>query len=266
VLNLKTMFGRGSAPQLIAATSRVVGQGRMLADAIGQTALPRAAEALAKRIETRRSELLESEEMLGAWERPWLATSPELQQRLNLTRADDRYETAITVGKACEASKPEKWCRALLSIVLATKAGSVVEMGTNLGISGLYIAAGLKVNGHGRLLTMEGAPSKAALAAQGFVDEQMPAEVVVGDFAQTLNSTLARAGRVDLGFIDGFHDGEATIRYHQAFKHVAGPGGVLVYDDINWSDGMKRAWDTIRRDPDVGYVLDYASIGVVGLS
>jgi predicted O-methyltransferase YrrM len=238
----------------------------MLADAIGETALPPAAERLAKRIEARRSELLKSDEMLGAWERPWLATSRELQKRLNLTGADDRYETAITVRKACEASKPEKWCRALLSIVLATRAGSVVEMGTNLGLSGLYIAAGLKVNGNGRLLTMEGAPSKAVLASQGFEAEQMPAEVVVGDFAQTLNGTLARAGRVDLAFIDGFHEGEATIRYHQAFKRAAAPGAVLVYDDIDWSDGMKRAWETIRRDPDVGYVLDYGSIGVVGLS
>jgi hypothetical protein len=29
-------------------------------------------------------------------------------------------------------------------------------------------------------------------------------------------------------------------------------------------DGMKQAWETIRNDPDVGYVLDYGAIGVVG--
>lgn len=91
-------------------------------------------------------------------------------------------------------------------------------------------------------------------------------EVVVGDFAHTLDDTLRRAGQVDLAFIDGFHDGKATIGYHAAFKEAAAPGAVLIYDDINWSDGMTRAWDAIRQDGEVQYVLDYGAMGVVGLS
>jgi hypothetical protein len=184
--------------------------------------------------------------------------------RLKLDGIDDRYETAITVAKAYEASKPEKWCRALLSLILAVEPASVVEMGTNLGISGLYIAAGLKVNGRGTLLTMEGAPSKAVVAASGFEQFAMPADVVVGDFATRSTRRCARgSGRP--GIRRWLSQGAATVRYHEAFKRSASPDAVLVYDDINWSDGMKHAWKTISSDPDVAYVLDYAAIGVVGL-
>lgn len=265
MLNLRRLFRGNEAPRPNAGASRIVGAGKDLQEAIAQKTLPRGAEACALVIEERRVELLASQEMLGAWERPWLATSPELRERLKLDQVDDRYETAITIGKACEASKPEKWCRALLSLVLATKPDSVVEMGTNIGISGLYIAAGLKVNGRGTLLTMEGAPSKAVVAANGFEQLQMPAGVVVGDFADTFDATLDRAGRVDLAFVDGFHEGAATVRYHHMLKRAASPGAVLVYDDINWSEGMKQAWESIRNDPDIGYVLDYGAIGIVGL-
>jgi predicted O-methyltransferase YrrM len=262
-LDLGWLLGRGPEPDL--ESSRLSPRGRRVAAAIARRRLPPPAEAYAARIEAVRAELSGSADMLGAWDRPWLARSPELRARLKLDQADDRFESSIPVRTACEASKPPKWCRALMAMVLDAKPAVGVEMGTNLGISGLYIAAGMTVNGQGKLITMEGAPSKAAVAAGLFERLAVPAEVVVGDFADTLAAVLAQAQGVGFAFIDGFHEGAATVRYHEAFKGVARQGAILVYDDINWSEGMKDAWATIRTDPEVGFALDYGAIGVCGL-
>jgi predicted O-methyltransferase YrrM len=227
--------------------------------------LPDEAKQFAARIEQIRSEMAASSEMLEAWDRPWLATSPELQARLGLTHADDRFGTTVTVKDACKASKPAEWCRVLLSIVLKKKPRTIVEMGTNIGISGLYLGAGLALNGFGRLITMEGAPSKAALACRHFERLKIPAKSVVGAFSDTLGPVLEENKPIDLAFVDGFHEKDATIHYHEQIKRVAAPGAVLVYDDINWSDGMRVAWETIMRDSDVRFALNYGSIGICGV-
>lgn len=268
MFGLKRLLGGSSdkAPTLAASRSRMSERGEALAAAISKAAtLPPESERLASEIEAIRRELKGSHEQLGAWERPWLAHSPELQARLNLEASDDRYETSISVAKAADASKSPASCRALMALVLHAKPQSVIEMGTNLGVSGLYIAAALKVNGAGRLVTLEGAPSKAKIAAGLFERLGLPGEVVVGDFAQTLAPAIERTRPVDLAFIDGFHEGTATVDYHRAFKADAAPGAILAYDDINWSDGMKRAWFEIVADRDVEFALDYDGFGVAGL-
>lgn len=137
-------------------------------------------------------------------------------------------------------------------------------MGTNVGISGGYIAAALKLNGDGGVLkTLEGSPSKAALATDNLRSMQLGGHsiVVVGDFEQTFGQVLNEVPAVDLAFIDGFHDGPATIGYHQQIKPRLSRGAVLVYDDIEWSDGMKYAWATIRQDPDVQAAVNVRGVG-----
>ncbi|WGF88260.1 O-methyltransferase [Marinivivus vitaminiproducens] len=214
------------------------------------------------RIEELREEMNASEEMLEAWDRPWLDESPEIREKLSIG-ASTRYETAISKAKACKASKSGRACRLLFALVRHTHPESVVEMGTNVGISGLYIAAALECNGSGRLVTMEGAPSKAALARDNFARAGLADRmtVVVGDFNDTLDGVIAAARPVDMAFIDGFHDGPATLRYHAMIKANAAQDAVLVYDDIRWSKGMQAAWQTLAAEPDTGTVIDLGPVG-----
>lgn len=214
------------------------------------------------RIEAIRQHLLASEERLASWERPWLAHSPELQARLRLRPDAGSYETSVTIADACKASKPPSSCRLLLALTRQLRPRSVVEMGTNIGISGVYIAAGLELNGSGRLVTLEGAPSKAALAEAKFRELGLRAEIVIGDFALTLRPALEELATVELAFIDGFHEGTATLRYHSILKQYAPDGAVLAYDDIRWSKGMARAWQQIQNDSDVELALDLGDIGL----
>ncbi|HEU4429213.1 MAG TPA: class I SAM-dependent methyltransferase, partial [Myxococcota bacterium] len=83
------------------------------------------------------------------------------------------------------------------------RARCVVEFGTSFGISTLYLAAGVRDSGGGRVIGSELAPSKRAralahLAEAGLADF---AEVRLGNALETLARDLD--GPIDLLFLDG---------------------------------------------------------------
>jgi predicted O-methyltransferase YrrM len=92
-----------------------------------------------------------------------------------------------------------------LLYMLARSAGAktIVEFGTSFGISTLHLAAALRDNGGGRLITCEFEPSKAAraranLTAGGLIDL---VEIREGDALETLSVDLPQT--IDLVLLDG---------------------------------------------------------------
>jgi predicted O-methyltransferase YrrM len=91
----------------------------------------------------------------------------------------------------------------LYMLVRGAKARSIVEFGTSFGISTLHLAAALRDNGGGRLITTEFEPSKVArarenLTAGGLIDL---VEIREGDALQTLKAGLPDT--IDLLLLDG---------------------------------------------------------------
>lgn len=93
----------------------------------------------------------------------------------------------------------------LLLYMLARSCGArtIVEFGTSFGVSTLHLAAALRDNGGGRLITSEFEPSKVArarenLTAGGLIDL---VEIREGDALQTLSIDLPE--QIDLVFLDG---------------------------------------------------------------
>lgn len=91
----------------------------------------------------------------------------------------------------------------LYMLARARRATSIIEFGASFGISTLHLAAALKDNGGGHLITTEFEPSKAAtlrktLAESGLADL---VELREGDALQTLASDLPDA--IDLVLLDG---------------------------------------------------------------
>lgn len=85
----------------------------------------------------------------------------------------------------------------------ACKACSIVEFGTSFGISTLHLAAALRDNGGGRLISTEFEPSKIAqaqdnIAAAGLSDL---VEIRAGDALQSLSTDLP--DHIDLVLLDG---------------------------------------------------------------
>jgi predicted O-methyltransferase YrrM len=123
----------------------------------------------------------------------------------------------------------------VLLYMLARGAGArtIVEFGTSFGISTLHLAAALKDNGGGRLITCEFEPSKAAraranLKAGGVLDL---VEIREGDALQTLSVDLPET--IDLLLLDG-----AKSLYPDILSLVESrlrPGAFIVADNADYS-------------------------------
>ncbi|WP_427183376.1 O-methyltransferase [Bordetella bronchialis] len=121
----------------------------------------------------------------------------------------------------------------LYMLARATRARSIVEFGTSFGISTLHLAAALRDNGGGRLITSEFEPSKVARArdnlAAGGLDELV--EIRVGDALKTLSVDLPAS--IDLLLLDG-----AKALYGDILAMLESrlrPGALIVADNADYS-------------------------------
>lgn len=171
--------------------------------------------------------------------------------------------TQAFVGDVCRiASNPPVSSMLLFHIVRKFKPTRCVEMGTSLGISGAYIGSALKINGHGRLVTLEAAESIATIAQDNFCKLGLNnIDLKIGQFSQTLIPTLEEMKPVDFIFVDGHHDEAATMKYFDVIQPFLCAKAIMVFDDINWSDGMKRAWHYVANST-ISYNLRYLGVAL----
>jgi predicted O-methyltransferase YrrM len=136
----------------------------------------------------------------------------------------------------------------LYMLARSSRARDIVEFGTSFGISTLHLAAALRDNGGGRLITTEFEPSKVArarenLTAGGVIDL---VEIREGDALKTLSADLPAT--IDFLLLDG-----AKALYPDVLALVEDrlcPGALLVADDADVSpEYLARV-----RSPAKGYV------------
>ena len=128
--------------------------------------------------------------------------------------------------------------RLLYMLARATGARSIVEFGTSFGISTLHLAAGLRDNGGGRLITTEFESSKAARARENFVAGELAdlIELREGDALQTLAHDLPE--RIDLVLLDGAKDLYPAVL--ALLEERLAPGALLVADNADSSPEYLR--------------------------
>jgi predicted O-methyltransferase YrrM len=135
----------------------------------------------------------------------------------------------------------------LYMLARSTNARTIVEYGTSFGISTLYLAAALRDNGGGHLITSEFEPSKVARAREhltegGVIDL---VEIRQGDALKTLSVDLPET--VDLLLLDGAKSlyGEILSLVESRLK----PGALIIADNADHSpEYLKRV-----RSSDSGY-------------
>lgn len=230
---------------------------------IGEVA-PEERAAIA-RIEALRTRAAASQELLQVEDFGAVSPTANLtQEQMYAGRTVQR-----TVGESSRAaSKRPVWTALLYQLVRAFAAKRCVELGCCVGVSAAYQTTAMQAAGPGgHLWTLEGAKALAEVSQRHFkqlgLDGQI--DVVVGRFQDTLESLLQAQGPIDYAFIDGHHDEQATLRYLEQILPHCQPRAMLVFDDIDWSEGMKRAWQAIWADPRLPMAIDCGEIGVVVL-
>jgi predicted O-methyltransferase YrrM len=162
------------------------------------------------------------------------------------------------------SSKKQSNCLFLYQLIKNLKPVHAIELGACLGVSGAYQAMALQQNRIGKLLTIEGSPGRAAIAEATFKEILLTEFVTLsrGKFEDVLSEELPKRGFVDYIFIDGHHQEDATVEYFQSVLPYFKNGGIMVFDDIYWSAGMNRAWDTIKNSRAFDATVVYKGMGV----
>jgi predicted O-methyltransferase YrrM len=166
------------------------------------------------------------------------ATNPALaslsaEQRAHLMRSKTDYLDFYARFRDIPLAVSRETGTLLYMLARSTGARAIVEFGTSFAISTLHLAAALRDNGGGRLITTEFEPSKVArardnLTAGGVIDL---VEIRAGDALQTLRTDLPE--RIDLVLLDG-----AKALYPDVLQLLESrlrPGAFIVADNAEWS-------------------------------
>lgn len=141
------------------------------------------------------------------------------------------------------ATNPEKG-RLLFHLARVMAPGTALELGTSIGVSAAYIAFGLAAGGGGKVVTIDGSEARASLAAEAWAQLGVEnVEQVVNRFDNVLHDILDDLAP-RFAYVDGNHHRDATLRYFEAIREAIDEG-VVVLDDIRWSEDMERCWDEI---------------------
>lgn len=175
---------------------------------------------------------------------------------------DKDYTIRVTtVGKIVrERTHSKKKLQFLYRMARYLKPGTILEFGTAAGISAMYFSKG---SPESRMITMEGCMGLASVARKSFRKRKLNIEVEVGDFDAILDGILEKVKQLDMVFIDGNHRKEPTKRYFERCIKLAGENSVFMFDDIHWSRGMNKAWNSIKKDERVSITIDLFWIGLV---
>ncbi|MFE4057118.1 O-methyltransferase [Streptomyces sp. NPDC059096] len=136
----------------------------------------------------------------------------------------------------------------LYSLVRAVRPATVVEFGTSYGISTLYLAAAVRDNGTGRVITTELSEDKIAAARRTFAETGLDDLITVleGDARTTLG---ALDDAPDLVLLDGWKN--LCLPVLRLLEPRLRPGTLVVADDIDLPD--LAPYLAYVRDPANGY-------------
>ncbi len=152
-------------------------------------------------------------------------------------------------------------CRVLFRLVEYFRPKEILELGTSLGLSAAYMASANKAS---NITTLEGDSNILSIAQQVHHGLNLDnINTILGPFNQTLNATLAQIPQVDLAFIDGHHEKEATLRYYDAISPHLHKDSLVIIDDIYWSKGMNEAWQELHMRQEVTLSLDLHFCGIL---
>lgn len=133
----------------------------------------------------------------------------------------------------------------------AIGARTVVEFGTSFGISTIWLAAAVRANGGGRVVTTEIVPEKADIARAHFraagLDDLI--EIRVGDAMETLADG---PDAIDLVLNDGFP--MLALDIVRLLAPRIRMGGVVLTDDVGGFAANYRDYVAWMRDPANGFV------------
>lgn len=150
----------------------------------------------------------------------------------------------------------------LLSNMSKAFAGTMVlELGTSLGISTMYLAASCP---KARVYTIEGCPATSEIAERNFREAGLSnVRLLTGPFDKVLPEIRDENISPGLVFIDGNHSRKPVVSYFDQVADMSDRNTVVILDDIYSSSEMAEAWKEIKDHKAVTFTIDIRRMGIV---
>lgn len=147
---------------------------------------------------------------------------------------------------------PPKYTNVLSKIIDLYSSKKVLELGTSLGIGTLSLKSQSNI-----VTTLEGDDNVFNFTQKQLTDPQI-------NFTHTLFDEFIKNDQTiyDVIFIDGNHSKQATLKYAKELQKNSHEDSIFIFDDINWSDGMKEAWQEIIKSQDFNVTIDIFKFGI----
>lgn len=156
---------------------------------------------------------------------------------------------------------PRKYGKLLYNLSSAFGDELIIEFGTSLGISTMYMAAGSR---NAKIFTMEGCRVLSDIAIKNFRECGLSNIILItGDFNDLIQQIRNLNKCPGLIFIDGNHRKDPTINYFNRMAEISGDDTVIVFDDIYGSREMADAWHYIKNDVRVTSSVDIFKMGLI---
>lgn len=153
--------------------------------------------------------------------------------------------------------------RLLFRIARHYSVDTIVELGTSLGISTMYLSS---ARPSAKIVTIEGCSTKAEMASKCFdALDTTNIDIELGNFIHVLPKLLPNLPAPDLVFVDGDHRKESTLRYFDLLLPYVANDTIIIFDDIYWSKGMEEAWRQIVAHQKVTVSIDLFHMGIIFL-
>lgn len=200
-------------------------------------------------IEKRRKALANSKESINVLDLGAHSTSSTATKKMSISY----------IGKV--QAKPKYQALVLHNIARKLIKPNIIELGTSAGLTTSYLSKAIP---EGTIYTLEGCQNIQKIALETFTKiEAKNITTILGNFDDTLDSTLSSIKNLDLLYIDGNHTYDATIDYFKKALPYTHEDSIIVFDDIYWSKGMTKAWREIISNERISHSVDMFYFGLV---
>ena len=154
----------------------------------------------------------------------------------------------------------KNYCELYYRIAKHLKAKKIVELGTSLGVTTLYLAELASA----RVITFEGSHSIANIALTNFeYFEKNNIKLIEGNLNTTLHNFLQETEKINLVLMDANHRYEPTLKYFTLLMKRVNESSIIIMDDIHRSEEMEKAWEWVKANELVYGTIDLYQCGIV---
>jgi len=136
----------------------------------------------------------------------------------------------------------------------------IIELGTSTGLTADLIAS---CSPTAELITVEGSTEIYKVAKQNITNWKHKNITIINTNFRQFIQQLKPLQEPSLVYIDGHHNGDATLEYFNAFWNKIQYNSIIVIGDIYWSKAMTDAWKKISVNTENQYSLDLFHIGII---